>query len=517
MHLFYYQKGVLQQADGATSGYPDDQDSGSQALLSDPAALAAAQSDELELQAQIKALEERLHANPLYAENEALEVQLVQMQDDFLSLQEDFRGLREYFGQRISEMGSALEVQAHAADVAEGRATCLMDLARFHEDRGKLAGQYWKTQCEKKDDSIRFLTLKLKEYTMSSAAYIGPDGKQPVGSGDGDEPNESSVVEEPVEPHIGQAYQALLDKHLELCHKIQQEQGRGALLSHQLRISELDEEGLKIELESAREQEVERKNKGDVVNESEVEARTALLEEENERMRSEVRDLEDLLEQRAMQASEKEHLPAWAHRCVWRDELDIRAGQLERISFQFDATKGSLDIAGDELQRQASTAEELRRNLAQAWRALRAERGRSRELQGKLKESERRVEDLLQFCERARVLASSGVSGEPAAGGRGSDSPRATMAAAAAGILKMPPQPSWRERIAEIREETREIVESIRNGVLNTFPESLNAQFPENPGEHKGADASTNSTDTPGGHGDVPRRISQQDAEEINQ
>merc|ERR1719321_1824835 len=105
-------------------------------------------------------------------------------------------------------------------------------------------------------------------------------------------------------------------------------------------------------------------------------------------MRSEVREFEELLEHRAMEAKEKDALPAWAHRCIWRDELDVRAGQLERISFQFDATKTSLDSAGDELQRHAARAEDLRRRLAESWHSLRAERVRSRELQSKLKESE---------------------------------------------------------------------------------------------------------------------------------
>lgn len=33
-----------------------------------------------------------------------------------------------------------------------------------------LAGSYWQTQCVKRDDSIRFLTLKLQEYTVTGYA-----------------------------------------------------------------------------------------------------------------------------------------------------------------------------------------------------------------------------------------------------------------------------------------------------------------------------------------------------------
>ena len=39
------------------------------------------------------------------------------------------------------------------------------------EDNGTLAGSYWRTQCVKRDDSIRFLSLKLQEYTVNSAEY----------------------------------------------------------------------------------------------------------------------------------------------------------------------------------------------------------------------------------------------------------------------------------------------------------------------------------------------------------
>lgn len=39
------------------------------------------------------------------------------------------------------------------------------------QDNGTLAGSYWRTQCVKRDDSIRFLSLKLQEYTVNSAEY----------------------------------------------------------------------------------------------------------------------------------------------------------------------------------------------------------------------------------------------------------------------------------------------------------------------------------------------------------
>merc|ERR1712048_1448639 len=68
-----------------------------------------------------------------------------------------------------------------------------------------------------------------------------------------------------------------------------------------------------------------------------------------------------------------ERLPVWASRCTWRDELDVRAGQLERISLEFDKTKRSLDAANEELQWQATSAEALRMRLADVVRASRNE------------------------------------------------------------------------------------------------------------------------------------------------
>lgn len=40
------------------------------------------------------------------------------------------------------------------------------------EDNGVLAGSYWQTQCVKRDDSIRFLTLKLQEYTVTGCEMV---------------------------------------------------------------------------------------------------------------------------------------------------------------------------------------------------------------------------------------------------------------------------------------------------------------------------------------------------------
>merc|ERR1740121_2623474 len=77
----------------------------------------------------------------------------------------------EFYRQQDAERTGRLEEQVRAAVTAEGHANCLQDLLHFHEDQGQLVSSYWRAQCEKRDDSIRFLTLKLQEYTLPSDEY----------------------------------------------------------------------------------------------------------------------------------------------------------------------------------------------------------------------------------------------------------------------------------------------------------------------------------------------------------
>merc|ERR1719487_1364964 len=110
------------------------------------------------------------------------------------------------------------------------------------------------------------------------------------------------------------------------------------------------------------------------------------MEAECSRLRSEV-------EACAQGTVDRQHgLPPWAHRCIWRDELDVRAGQLERISLQFDATKRSLDAANEELQWQATSAEALRMRLADVLRAIQTEEAKTSELREEHSQSQTEVE-----------------------------------------------------------------------------------------------------------------------------
>eukprot|EP00747_Dinoflagellata_sp_TGD_P217833 gnl/TRDRNA2_/TRDRNA2_90180_c0_seq1.p1 gnl/TRDRNA2_/TRDRNA2_90180_c0~~gnl/TRDRNA2_/TRDRNA2_90180_c0_seq1.p1 ORF type:complete len:230 (-),score=52.04 gnl/TRDRNA2_/TRDRNA2_90180_c0_seq1:26-640(-) len=121
----------------------------------------------------------------------------------------------------------------------------------------------------------------------------------------------------------------------------------------------------------------------------------AELEAECRRLREEVTACEEALDSLGSDR-DRQALPAWAHRCVWRDELDVRADQLERISLQFDATKHSLDAANEELQWQATSAEALRMRLADVLRTIKAEEAEAAELLAEQRQSENAVEELLQ-------------------------------------------------------------------------------------------------------------------------
>merc|ERR1712039_144416 len=90
-----------------------------------------------------------------------------------------------------------------------------------------------------------------------------------------------------------------------------------------------------------------------------------------------------------------DQIPSWSHRCTWRDELDVRAGQLERISLQFDATKRSLDAANEELQWHATSAEALRLRLSDVMRAVEAEEVKTSALHSEYQQSEVVVKSLL--------------------------------------------------------------------------------------------------------------------------
>lgn len=405
-------------------------------------ALAALEED---LESQCAELERQLREDPLAFENEALEVTLVQMQSDFMSLREDYRNMDKYFVERLHELTVQLEDQVRAAALAGGHADCLRDLLQFHEDQGKLASSYWRAQCEKRDDSVRFLTLKMQEYFVPAAEYARlrqeaatSDGTAAAGldPATGSSPSAASPSWSPSRPPsspprspkrrapdakeaIGvRLHAALVEEHAALCGEIEAQEEAHLANVRKLHTSELhcaaaraardqwlltacadhspglpDSQDAPLSslfaaamkwgwsdwseetvLAHADYRQGSREDLAAVPPPQALRGVEASLEDARAERRRLCEEVGALRQRMVGQVGgETATLPAWAHRCVWRDELDVRAGQLERVSLRFDATKRSLDAANEELQWQATSAEALRMRLADLLRAAKLE------------------------------------------------------------------------------------------------------------------------------------------------
>eukprot|EP00929_Paragymnodinium_shiwhaense_P077578 TRINITY_DN39960_c2_g1_i5.p1 TRINITY_DN39960_c2_g1~~TRINITY_DN39960_c2_g1_i5.p1 ORF type:complete len:458 (-),score=138.02 TRINITY_DN39960_c2_g1_i5:38-1411(-) len=371
---------------------------------------------EAELQRQCAELAEQLSQDPLSFENKALEVQLMQMKDDFASLQEDFKSTRKYYGTRISEMEKQLEASTRAAVSAEGQAECLDTLLHFNEEQGSLAGSYWQAQCEKRDDSIRFLTLKLQEYTVLSDDYwqkarsssesrsraaseplpssLASAAKDSAGgaAAAGGQAAASAVATPWKLPgqSASEAYQKLVDDHEALCKEVAAHAETSLKLEKELQACQLRclehqwRQAAGAEAEESASPGGQKQAASSAASSSTADAAVAEAEDDCESLERQVAACEEAI----AAAFEKEHrLPVWAKRCTWRDELDVRAGQLERISSQFDAAKRSLDAANEELQWQATRAEAMRMRLLDLQMAAKTEDARTRELHSTQQES----------------------------------------------------------------------------------------------------------------------------------
>lgn len=431
---------------------------------------------EEELRRDCADLDAQLRKDPLSLQNEALEVQLVQMQDDYIALQEDFRSMRDYYGKKIAEMTAQLEEQTRTLGTSQGHADCLLDLLPFHEDQGQHVDSYWRAQCEKRDDSIRFLTLKLQEYTVPWATYHSSRRTFSADSANGKADRSLGASPPPPSPHGGPALSQshpsspttgvtgpaspvrdvrrtiswdVLDLealHRELCSKYALQQGSEAELSLQFEAVEANASARSSELEAQRAGGLfgswmmgfgtsqsssdaggggardgsalaaaaaalsESASEGDVHNL--LEQRLAELESEGERLQYEVTEYETAVGL-TERSREFDGEPQWAARCIWRDQLDVRAGQLERISLQFDATKRQLDQANDELQWQATSAEALRMRLADVLRQTQVEQHKIAELREEHRDTQALVEELAEQWQ-AHAVAAEGEDGRPA-------------------------------------------------------------------------------------------------------
>ena len=74
------------------------------------------------------------------------------------------RGQHEVFGRIVTSLLGNRKLSEVFTELATPRYLNISDprSSPALQDNGTLAGSYWRTQCVKRDDSIRFLSLKLQ-------------------------------------------------------------------------------------------------------------------------------------------------------------------------------------------------------------------------------------------------------------------------------------------------------------------------------------------------------------------
>lgn len=427
MHLFYHQRadflseevdpdGILIQGLG---GIRQDLDQGpaassppAPAAVEDRVAMAQAQAAALQkLRATHADLQCRLETGALRAENEHLEGQVVQMQEDFFALQRTFHTEKEQYGEKLAKLSQALEAQRADTQSAERRVICTEDLVRFYEEQRRLMAGHWKAQTQNKDERIRHLNLQLTEYTADW---------QHLGS------------QKQTEASLSHEAQCLMDRHAELAAERQRRESRREGLGARLAES-------RAELAELREAEAEGEARASVRHAHcaqqlplrKLEAQTAGL-----RSRALlIADMQRLRDERAQGAMRPptpsagpapEEAPPWPHSCIWRDELDVREGQLEKITAQLSRTNDALNAAQAALEQQRSRHEEVKMRHREAEATLREADKRRSALQrqtAELKRSEvelRRAADSRADAEQRRAEARAELrraGGQPEAPG----------------------------------------------------------------------------------------------------
>mmetsp|Transcript_86760 Transcript_86760/g.273773 ORF Transcript_86760/g.273773 Transcript_86760/m.273773 type:complete len:550 (+) Transcript_86760:172-1821(+) len=343
--------------------------------------------------AKVNALYERraelkwcLETGSLRAQNEALESQVLKMQEDFIALQDEFKNMKESCGAKLESLSKALETQQAVTWAAEKRVICTEDLVRFHEEQRRLMAGHWKSQCQMKDERIRYLNLQLTEYT-SDWSHSGAPRQ--------------------TEASLSHELQCLQDRHGELrAHRAR----RGARL-----------EGLGTRLAEARAEE-------QALREAEAEARAAACSSASSSqasrvpsevavasagLRGQLRLLEEWREARELAAAAEGDLP-WPHSCIWRDELDVRERQLEKITAQLDRTNNALHAAQAALAVQRARHEEMKSKHREAEVDFREGERQKARWQNHCLEFRRAEADLRRSLEARAPRAAGALSAAPA-------------------------------------------------------------------------------------------------------
>lgn len=333
------------------------------------------------LQRRRDELQWRLETGALRAENEALEGQVLHCQEDFRSLEEEFKDMKDRFGEQLGDLDRKLEGQQSVTSAAQKRVICMEDLIRFFEEQRRLMAGHWKEQCRLKDERIRTLNMKLTEYTIDYKLM-----KQ-------------------TEASLSHELQCLQDRHGQL---------RSEHLKRRQERDQLEEKVAEAQKVDAKElSEAEAVESG----QASPHSRVAELEACGAGLREQLQLLEEWQRSREAEAQQQPTPTNWNHECIWRHELDVREGQLEKITSQLDRTNHALLAAQAALTAQRARHEEMKSEHRKAEEELReGERARTR-WRRECMELKRAEADLRRTAEQLSNFASPfGVSdtGPPA-------------------------------------------------------------------------------------------------------
>lgn len=403
-------------------------------------------------------LRHRAETGALRIENEALESQVLEMQEVFVSLQEDFKDMKDRFGARLDALKRALEDQHSITIAAEKRVICSEDLVRFQEEQRRLMAGHWKGVCQRKDEKIRGLNKQLNEFTIEW---------QQLGT------------QKQTEASLSHEFHCLQDRHTELkmwfaerdeqartaeasleaAHREEAELREAIAAAEASADAAAADGGRSLAADASREADALRAETAEVRAELELarawrsseESAVAALRAGSECIEASVGEErsapKSLVSSKAHQVAAPESQLPWPHRCIWRDELDVRERQLEKIATQLDRTSGALQRAKRALAAQKERHEEIKGEHRHAEAALREEERKRAATQRQCLDLQRKEAQLRRSAEmEPRPRSSAQLR-------RGLLSHDGDAKAAGA-----------EDRLAAIFRETRRIVEVRREG-----------------------------------------------------
>eukprot|EP00927_Polykrikos_kofoidii_P066102 TRINITY_DN61763_c0_g1_i1.p1 TRINITY_DN61763_c0_g1~~TRINITY_DN61763_c0_g1_i1.p1 ORF type:complete len:587 (+),score=107.31 TRINITY_DN61763_c0_g1_i1:215-1975(+) len=127
--------------------------------------------EEASLLRQCEELEMRLQMNPLRRKNTALKTTLASLEKSFAVLRANMRAHCSRHFKELADKAEQLGEYSRIAGYSENRANYLEEALQLHEDHNNAVHGYWQAQLEKRTDTVRFLTLKLAEHSLSANDY----------------------------------------------------------------------------------------------------------------------------------------------------------------------------------------------------------------------------------------------------------------------------------------------------------------------------------------------------------